>query len=183
MLANFSRFLAQLAKGWVILLAFAVMALCMAVLLPGAEAAIKATGASGPIDLMFFPLPAQSYAVVEALGQAGRASYRLTELSVDLIYPLAYTLFYSLLMTALLQRALDKSSRWQLLNLLPFGALVFDLLENIGIVSMLSMYPLQPAALGIYTLVVNGIKWVFAGASSAALLVSLGIFLWRKLRK
>jgi len=180
---TFSRFLARFATGWLILAAFAVMAFCMAVLLPGAEAAIKASGASGPIDLLFFPSPAQSYSIVEALGEAGRASYRLTELSVDVIYPLSYTLFYSLLITALLQRTLDRESRWQLLNLLPFGALVFDLLENIGIVSMLSIYPAQPAALGVYTLAVNGIKWVFAGASIVALLFSLGVFVWRKWRK
>ncbi len=183
MINQLSGWLARNAKGWLLLVSFAVMAFCMAVLLPGAEAAITATGAGGPIDLMFFPLPGQSYAVVDALGEAGRASYRLTELTVDVIYPLSYTFFCSLLITLLLQRALDKNSPLQRLNVLPFGALIFDLLENIGVITMLSIHPDQPAALGFYTMAANGIKWLFVISCILTLLFALAAFGWKKIRK
>jgi hypothetical protein len=101
-------------------------------------------------------------------------------LTVDVLYPLAYTLFYSLLTTFLLQRAFAAQHWAQRLNALPFGALAGDFLENIGIVILLSIHPAQPWGLGFYLQIVNGLKWLFAGASVAILVFALGAFVWRK---
>jgi len=69
------------------------------------------------------------------------------ELTADIIYPIIYTLFYSLLLSWLFQRAFKPDSKMQKYNVVPVGAWIFDLLENVGIVSMLSLYPSQPATL------------------------------------
>lgn len=180
MINQLSGWLARNAKGWLILASFAVMVFCMTVLLPGAEADIEA---SSPIDLMFFPSPRESYAVVSALGEAGRASYRMTVLTVDVVYPLSYTFFSSLLTTFIFQRALDKNNPLQRLNVLPFGILIFDLLENAGIATMLSIHPAQPEALGFYTMAANGIKWIFATFSILTLAFAMAAFGWKKIRK
>ena len=70
----------------------------------------------------------------------------------------------------------------QLLNVLPFGALIFDYLENIGIVSLLSTYPKQIAGLAIFMSLANITKWLFVGASVLALLYTFGTWLIKKFK-
>lgn len=178
-----SDWLGRLAQGWLIGVAFGVMVFCMAVLLPRAETQIKAAGASGPIDLLFFPSPENSFGIAAALGPEGRAAYRLTELTVDVLYPLAYSLFYSLLISVLLRRVVAAGHPFRQLNLLPLGALFFDFLENAGIVTLLTVFPAQPLGLGLFLQVANGVKWLFAGASVAALLFALLGAAWQKIRR
>jgi hypothetical protein len=84
------------------------------------------------------------------------------ELTADIIYPIIYTLFYGLLISWLFQRAFKPESSMQKLNVMPVGAWLFDLLENIGIVSMLGMYPSQPSALAWLTMLFGLVKWAFA---------------------
>ena len=58
-------------------------------------------------------------------------------------------------------------------NIIPLGAWFFDLLENIAIVSLLSVFPSQPAALAWILVLLITVKWFFAGAS--ILLILLGL--------
>ena len=55
-------------------------------------------------------------------------------------------------------------------NLMPVGAWFFDLLENVGIVSMLMMYPAKPAILAWITMLFGSLKW-------AAFVVTIGLVL------
>ena len=95
------------------------------------------------------------------------------ELTADLIYPIIYTLLLGLLISWLFQRGFKPDSSMQKWNVMPVGAWFFDLLENIGIVSMISMYPAQPAALAWLTAVLGTVKWAFAGASLVLILIGL----------
>ena len=58
-------------------------------------------------------------------------------------------------------------------NVTPVGAWFFDLLENVGIVSMLAMYPSQPVLLAWLTMLLGLIKWAFAFLSIGLVLVGL----------
>ncbi len=102
-----------------------------------------------------------------------RASYRLFEMTGDIIYPIVYTLFFSLLITWLFQRGFASSNKMQNLNVVPFGAWLFDLLENIGIITMLSVYPSTPAMVAWLSAVFTLVKWTFAGASLILILLGL----------
>jgi hypothetical protein len=59
------------------------------------------------------------------------------------------------------------------LNVVPFGAFVFDMLENATIVTLLSIFPAQPMALGWLLFLLTTVKWLFAFASIALILVGL----------
>ena len=111
--------------------------------------------------------------MVESYGETGRAAYRTFELTGDIIYPIIYTLFFSLGITWLFQRGFAPNSGMQKYNVVPFGAWFFDLLENLGIVSMLSVFPSTPAALAWVTAIFTVVKWLFAGASGVLLLTGL----------
>jgi hypothetical protein len=126
-----------------------------------------------PIDLMFFYTPKIVYTEIASYGDYLRLFYRTVNLTVDLVYPIVYTLFFSLLITWLFKKGFAPNSRMQMLNVLPFGTLLFDLLENFCIVIMLLIYPATPVNLGWITLIFSMTKWVFVGIS--IILVVTGI--------
>ena len=135
--------------GWRVIILFILDGLMMGYIMPLASAimALAANNSVMPLDLMFFYTPAKAFAMIEKYGTAGRAVYMKIELTADIIYPIIYTLFYGLLLSWLFQRAFKLDSKIQKYNVVPVGAWIFDLLENVGIVSMLSLYPSQPATL------------------------------------
>lgn len=172
MLTRISETLRKYANGWLILVLLAGEIIFNAIILPQLQAKIKAiSGGVGPIDLQLFYTPEKVYSMIAAYGDTGRASYRTVELTVDIIYPIVYTLFFSLLITWLFQRGFPAESKMQGLNVVPFGAWLFDLLENLGIVGMLSVYPSTPSALAWATAIFTLLKWIFAGESIILLLI------------
>jgi hypothetical protein len=122
---------------------------------------------------MFFYTPTQAFEMIDKYGEAGRALYLKIELTADIIYPIVYTLFYGLLISWLFQRAFRADSPMQKWNMIPVGAWFFDLLENIGIVSMLAAYPSKPAIIASITMIFGSLKWGFAFASIALVLIGL----------
>ncbi|MCC6569752.1 MAG: hypothetical protein IT315_10995 [Anaerolineales bacterium] len=184
MLDKLSATLRKFASGWLVLVFLAGEMFFNVVVLPSQQAKIEAgSGEVGPIDLQFFYTPEKVYSMVESYGEAGRADYRLFELTGDIIYPIVYTLFFSLAITWLFQRGFASNSAMQKYNVVPFGAWLFDLLENLGIVAMLSVYPSTPALLAWATAAFTLVKWLFAIASGLLLLIGLATALKNGFKK
>lgn len=174
MLDKLSATLRKYANGWLVLIFLAGEMFFNAVVLPSQQVKIETgSGGVGPIDLQFFYTPDKVYSMVESYGDAGRANYRLFELTGDILYPIVYTLFFSLAITWLFQRGFASNSAMQKYNVVPFGGWLFDLLENLGIVTMLSIFPSTPALLAWVTAIFTLIKWLFAIASGVLLLTGL----------
>jgi len=172
MLDKISETLTRYANGWVVLVFFAGEMLFNALILPNQQAKLEAaSGGIGPIDPQIFYTPEKVYSMVAAYGEAGRANYRTFELTGDIIYPIIYTLFFALLVTWLFQRGLASDSPVQKLNIVPLGSWPFDLLENLGIVTMLSIYPSTPAAAAWLTAMFTLVKWIFAGITIVLILI------------
>ena len=184
MLNKFSEALRRYASGWLVLVFFAGELIFNAFILPAQQAKLKTTsGGVGPIDIQFFYMPDEVYAMVAAYGEAGRREYRAFELSGDLVYPVVYTLFFALLITLLFQRGFAPNSSMQKLNVLPFGAWLFDLFENLGIATMLSVYPSTPALLAWGTALCTLMKWLFVGAAILLLLGGMVMVLTSQFKK
>jgi hypothetical protein len=151
-------------NGWRVLILLVADGVMMGYVMPLAAGimAFAANASVMPLDLMFFYTPQKAFAMIEKYGEAGRALYMKVELTADIIYPIIYTLFFGLLLSWLLQRAYKPDSPMQKLNAMPVGAWLFDLLENIVIVSMLTMFPSQPSILAWLTMLFGLIKWAFA---------------------
>jgi len=174
MLTKLSETLKKYAKGWIVLVFFALDVFFNAIVLSGQGAKLEASsGGIGSIDLMFFYTPEKVYSMIHSYGEAGRAMYRTFELTGDILYPIVYTLFFSLAITWFFQHGIAKGSKMQSLNVLPFGAWLFDLLENLSIVTMLSIYPSQPAILAWVGSVFTMVKWLFAGATIVLLVIGI----------
>lgn len=118
------------------------------------------------------------YRMAHEYGEDGRSYYIRSRFTFDIIWPLIY-LFFLVSSMSMVWGSLDGS--WRMVNLIPFGGLIFDYLEN-GMASIVMYrYPLSspiPASLApIFTFV----KWVFVGASFSLLLLGILFYLVRRL--
>ena len=163
------------ANGWRVFILFLAESLMMFYIMPLAAGimAFAANNSVMPLDLMFFYTPQQAFEMMDRYGEAGRSVYWKIELTADIIYPIIYTLFYGLLLSWLFQRAFKADSIMQKWNVMPFGAWIFDMLENVGIVSMLMMYPSQPEIMAWLTMLFGSMKWGFFVITIGLVLVGL----------
>ena len=143
MLSKLSRRLQAWARGWLILALFAVFVAYLALTLPALQAA--PVGNIESLDSQFFYTPEQAFSTVTSYADAARFWIRIY-LTWDVLNPILYALAFSLSISWLFQRGFKPESKLQRLNLLPVGAGLFDLLENISIVTMLAVYPARPVA-------------------------------------
>ena len=162
------------AKGWLIFILFLLDGFFAGFLLPLVQGLMQGgQGDIQPLDLMAFATPDKFFEMIGRYGDANRIFYRNVELTVDIIYPIVYLFFFGLLISWLFKRGFAPSSPMRKYNIVPLGAWFFDLLENITIVILVSVYPSQPIALGWLLTIVGSIKWIFAGASILLILVGL----------
>ena len=161
--------------GWRVFILFIADALMMGYIMPlaGGILALAANNSVLPLDLMFFYTPGQAFEMMDKYGEVGRSIYLRIELTADIIYPIIYTLFYGLLLSWLFQRAFKPESSIQKWNVMPVGAWFFDMLENVGIVSMLTMYPSKPEVLAWLTMIFGSLKWGFFVVTVVLVLIGL----------
>ena len=174
MLQKLSRKFHSWAKGWLVFVLMALDMFFMGFVMPLIGGLLKdGTGTQQPMDLQFFSTPAKLFAMVESYGEFGRPFYRNVELTVDILYPVIYMLAFGLFISWLFQRGFKPDSKMQKWNVLPVGIWLFDLLENLGIVTLLSTFPAQMTAVAWLTTIFTMVKWTFLGASVLLIIVGL----------
>lgn len=184
MLDGISARLQRHANGWLVLVFLLANLIFNVVLLPAQQAELRAlSGGIGPIDLEYFYTPEKVYSMLASYGETGRITYRTFELTGDMLYPLMYTGLFCLLITWLLQRGFAPDSPVQKLNVIPLGLWLSDLFENLGIVSMLSVYPATPAPLAWTAAAFTLLKWLFIGVTLVVILIGLVMALKNRFRK
>ncbi len=125
-------------------------------------------------------------ALFSALGDKGRWTYLTTQIPVDLIYPGLFALSYSLVIAYFMKKLslLKTSARY--FTLLPIVAGLADYLENFGIITMLTNYPvISPTAVKVTSTfsVIKSTSTTFFFVSLLVLLVMLGFKTIKKLEK
>ncbi len=184
MLNNISQRFYRSTKGWLIFVLFLLDAFFAGFLLPLIQGLMQdGKGGVMPLDLMVLATPDKIFGMIERYGEYTRPFYRMVELTVDIVYPIVYLLFFGLFISWLFQRGFAPNSSMRKLNVMPLGAWFFDLLENIFIVILVSIYPSQPVVLAWLLIALTTIKWLFAGASILLILVGLGMALKNRFRK
>ncbi len=176
MFRNLSNSFYKWAKGWLVLILLVLDVFFAGFLLPLIQGIMQGgQGGIQPLDLMLFTTPEKLFGMIEYYGEFGRPFYRNVELTVDIIYPIVYLFAFGLLISWLFQRGFPSTSPIRKYNVVPLGAWFFDLLENIVIVTLLSIFPAQPTGLAWVFVLLNTAKWAFAGASILLILLGLVI--------
>lgn len=131
------------------------------------------------LDLLFGFSPEQAYAIISAYGEAGRSGAIITTAIADSIYPFVYAGLLALAISWFLNSIALKNQKWQYLNLLPFAALVFDFIENAGIIAMLGSFPRQMDVVARIASAAGMLKWTLVVISIIALVL---VILWGRIR-
>jgi len=174
MLQNISNRFYRWSKGWLVFILFLLDAFFSGFVMPLIQGMMQGgKGGIQPLDLMMLATPEKIFGMINEYGEFGRPFYRNVELTVDIVYPIVYLFFFGLLISWLFQRGFSPSSPMRKLNIMPLGAWFFDLLENLVIVVLLSVFPSQPVPLAWTLTVLTTIKWAFAGVSILLILVGL----------
>lgn len=133
------------------------------------------TGGANILDMTFTRGPGEVYAVLDALGDAGRAFDLTRIVPLDLVFPFTYMLFLSVGISWALEQWLNRNSSWFLLNLAPLVAGLADYCENAGVITLLLTYPARVDPVASFTSIMYVIKFAFSTVSFFALFTALAI--------
>ena len=133
----------------------------------------QATGGQPILDLSPSFTAGEVYDRLGAFGNEGRAMYKRTLLTSDIVFPLSLTAFFFLFARHAAEQTRPPKALRALLLILPFAYLLSDLVENAGIFTLLADYPLRHGTIGDNL----GYVTVFKRISQfAALVLPLAIF-------
>ena len=175
LLSNLSAWCYRIVTLPVLVFALILFMFFVVIVLPSMSGRLaELTGVAVSPDTSFIYSAGDLYAMAEAYGESGRSYYVYQRFTFDLIWPAVYLLFYVTVITSLF-RAMPGGHYLRLVNLLPFGGVLFDLLENISAARVMYRYPsLSPVAANLAPLF-TAAKWLLIGASSAAVIVGIVI--------
>ncbi|MBW6479140.1 MAG: hypothetical protein K0B37_06895 [Bacteroidales bacterium] len=125
------------------------------------------------LDLQFGFTPEFAHAVLAGYGDYGRQGIMVFTGIVDNVYPLVYGSLLALLISRFKMKANAGKNPIQIINLIPFIAVLFDFLENTGILIMIQNYPGQSIPVAWLTSFAGMFKWFFVGCSVLILLFFL----------
>lgn len=164
-------------SGW-LLFSTILFTLFLVFVLPAQAGQTEAYSAqTGNPDTSFFYSRQQLFDMAEDYGEAGRQSYVQARFSFDLIFPLVYTFFLITSISWLLQRSPQRQYIDQRVNLLPMGALILDLLENICAAAVMAAYPARLPVFAWLAMIFTPAKWILVGINFLMLLVALVLFI------
>ncbi len=103
--------------------------------------------------------------LLDVLGHEGRRMYLYRQLPMDFVYPGLFAISYSLLLTWVLIKGNASDSKIFYFAVIPFFGGLFDYLENICIIQMITSYPTVPHGLvnisSTFTILKSGFTTAF----------------------
>lgn len=102
--------------------------------------ALTEDGQNPTLDVRLSYTPQAALDTAEKLGAEGRRLYSVSELTLDVAFPLLYSALLSNIL-GLLYRSHPNPSTRQNLSRIPFALLLADLMENCSIASLMLVYP------------------------------------------
>jgi len=179
-----SQFFYDISLGWVALAGVLILVLFGALFLPGQTQITQAySKGSGSPDTSLFYSSKELYQMAHLYGEEGRQSYLRARWTFDLAFPVVYSFFLVTSISWLLARLTTAGTKWRLLNLVPAGAFVLDLLENISTSLVMASYPVHCPPGELLAPVFTPIKWLLVSASFVVLMVAFASKVVAILRK
>ena len=171
---------------WKKVVLFTVLAVFFLILINyssiGVAGLLKITDGANILDFEFGYNQEEAYQMLTALGTDGRLFYLTTLLPLDVLFPFASMLFFAGWIALLIKYTSGKYW-YKYLLLIPILAMLFDWMENVGIIAMLISYPDLPAW-AVYLASISGmLKTIFIAGNIIVIGLLLIMFLVKKTRK
>ena len=147
----------------------------------GVAGLLSITGGASILDFEFGFTYETAYYMLTALGEEGRTFYLTRLLPLDFPFPFTVMLFGVGYMALLLKHIAPKRP-YKYLLILPVLFMVFDWIENIGIIIMLLNFPNLPVWAALLASISGMLKYISSFGSIVAISVLFIIFLYSKRR-
>jgi len=141
---------------------------------------IKLSGHEGMLDTMLFYSAQDAFTALTHYGEEGRKLY-LDFIAADFLFIIVYSFAFAFLMTIIVLAVCGNGSFWLKLNVLPLGIGFLDCVENICILGMLRIYPLNNTVLGTISGIATLCKWLLTMAVISCLVYGGIMILLRRL--
>ena len=148
----------------------------------GVAGLMKITGGASILDFEFGYSYEKALNMLTALGTEGRVFYQTKILVIDFPFPFSYMLFYTGFI-ALLTKHITPKKLFGYLLFVPVLAMLFDWMENIGIIAMLNNYPALPNWAVSLACIMGILKTVFTIGSIIIIAGLFILFLYLKFRR
>lgn len=167
---------------WVVV--FGMVVYFAIVLFPARRIQLVAeSGLDAPVaDAWFFYTPDQLADALAHFSPEGRRYYAMTELTLDLAFPLLYGSWLFMALSYLTGKLLPPASPWRSLHKLPLFLIGADIGENCLLVISLLTYPPAAGALMFLTAFASATKWLL-GLACLILLAGGGLALLVKVTR
>ncbi|MEE4177792.1 MAG: hypothetical protein V2I46_09800 [Bacteroides sp.] len=175
MISKFSNWLLRQANGLIILILIALLVVFNRFLFPYFIVHFGPGEGMPLLDTLFGFRPDQANYLLSSYGEAGRQGYITTIAVIDSLYPFVYGGLMAFSMSWTLKMTGFHGTSLQKLNLLPVTAMIFDFVENAGILGLLKLFPHKATALAGFTSIMGMAKWVLVFLS---ILIIIGLSVW-----
>ena len=163
-----------------ILAVFSVLFILTIAALPSIQE--SSNEASRSPDMSFFYTVEELYDIADSYGVEGRNNYIFMRFTFDLVFPFIYGGFLVSILGWLYD--MDRLLTWrERVVLLPFGAVVFDYLENVSTSIVMWVYPTRIDFVGFLATVFTPIKWVLLSLAFLLLIPAFITRIYDRLRK
>ena len=140
----------------------------------GVAGLLRITDGVNILDFEFGYTYEQAYDILTAMGAEGRSFYLTRIVPLDFPFPFSYMLFYTGCIAILIKKsACNITSIHRYIFLVPLLAMIFDWIENIGIIVMLNNYPYLPG----WAVILSSISGMFKMVFIVLNIVVIGILL------
>ena len=119
--------------------------------------------------------------LLDNLGDKGRNVYLFNQIPLDMIFPLLFGISGCLIIAWFLKKLGKSDSILFYLSYFPLLAAFFDYMENIGIITILNLYPNNSIHFSIITNVFSVLKSSLTTVYFIILILLTSIFVWNKL--
>lgn len=180
--AGLIGFLQDKASGKTVLLLFV---LAMAVYLLMLLVTIPRVQSHAPDAALFDLSPAgyshsQAMTLLESLGPAGRGAYLFPQLALDFVYPGLFAICFSLMLIWVYSKRVRSDSKFLYLAILPALGGLFDYVENILIIRMITTFPDVTEGLVSVASGATLLKSAFSTASFLVLFLGFALLLKKR---
>ena len=184
MLNRLSAWLYHVSSGRLAILSTIMLLLFFMLVMPGetVKAAAYSAEAGTPDTTAVYSVE-KLLGMAEAYGEQGRQAYIHARFTFDLAFPLVYGFFLAVCTSWMLNRLVPPAGSWRRLNLLPMGAVLFDLLENTCAVIVMAAYPAVRPLAAQLAVIFTPVKWLFVTASFLILIAAGLLAGYRSIRK
>lgn len=179
-----SHWLYQISRGWVAITAVLVFLVFSILILPKQNfLAEEYSQGTGSPDTSLFYDGNQLYQMAEKYGEEGRQQYLKARWTFDLAFPFVYGLFLVTSVSWALNKTLEPTSGWRVLNVVPLVAVLADFLENTMTSFVFACYPAHSWPGEILAPIFTPLKWLLVSTSFLLLLTGLVLQVFRSLTR